>query len=86
MQDHAVNQAARPRHVRVPVVRDDLLRARMPTPDELPTLDLALGVPVVRMLHIGYDPDGRTLPVADDLYAADRHEFTFEWSEPGAAV
>ncbi len=61
----------------------ELLRARMPNPDELRTLEPTPGVPVVQMLHIDYDPDGRTLQVADDLYAADRHEFAFEWSEPG---
>ncbi len=60
----------------------ELLQARMPTPDEIRTLELVPGVPVVRMLHIDYDPEGRTLQVADDLYAADRHEFAFEWSEP----
>jgi GntR family transcriptional regulator len=61
----------------------ELLRSRMPTPDELRTLELDPGVPVIQMLHIDYDPDGRTLQVADDLYAADRHEFAFEWWEPG---
>jgi GntR family transcriptional regulator len=61
----------------------ELLRARMPSPEEVRTLELTPGVPVVQMLHIDYDPDGRTLQVADDLYAADRHEFAFEWSEPG---
>jgi GntR family transcriptional regulator len=60
----------------------ELLYARMPTPDEARLLRLLLGVPVVRMLHIDYNADGRTLQVADDLYAADRHEFAFEWSEP----
>lgn len=60
----------------------ELLQARMPTPDELRLLALTSGVPVVRMLHIDYDADGRTLQVADDLYAADRHEFAFEWFEP----
>ena len=59
----------------------ELLRARMPTPEEVRLLELEPGVPVVRMLHIDYDPDGRTLQVADDLYAADRHEFAFEWAE-----
>jgi GntR family transcriptional regulator len=57
----------------------ELLRTRMPTPDEARLLELEAGVPVVRMLHIDYDPDGRTLQVADDLYAGDRHEFAFEW-------
>ena len=60
----------------------ELLQARMPTRDEVRLLELNPGIPVVRMLHIDYDPDGRTLQVADDLYAADRHEFAFEWFEP----
>jgi len=59
----------------------ELLRARMPSPDEARLLELNPGVPVVRMLHIDYDPQGRTLQVADDLYAGDRHEFAFEWAE-----
>jgi GntR family transcriptional regulator len=63
----------------------ELLRARMPTPDEVRTLELSPGIPVVQMFHIDYDPEGRTLQVADDLYAADRHEFAFEWSETGAS-
>ena len=61
----------------------ELLRARMPTPQEVRLLELEPGVPVVRMLHVDYDPDGRTLQVADDLYAADQHEFAFEWDEDG---
>jgi GntR family transcriptional regulator len=60
----------------------ELLRARMPTPEEARLLELDPGVPVVRLLHVDYDPDGRTLQVADDLYAGDRHEFAFEWAEP----
>jgi GntR family transcriptional regulator len=63
----------------------ELLQARMPTPDEVRSLELHPGVPVVRMLHIDYDPEGRTLQVADDLYAADQHEFAFEWTEPNGA-
>lgn len=63
----------------------ELLRARMPTPEEFRLLELAPGVPVVRMLHIDYDPQDRTLQVADDLYAGDRHEFAFEWAEPNGA-
>jgi hypothetical protein len=42
------------------------------------------GVPVVRMLHIDYDPDGRTLQVAHDLFAGDRHEFAFEREQDGS--
>jgi GntR family transcriptional regulator len=60
----------------------ELLQARMPTQDEVRLLELNPGVPVVRMLHIDYDHQGKTLQVADDIYAADRHEFAFEWSEP----
>jgi GntR family transcriptional regulator len=60
----------------------ELLRSRMPTPDEVQMLELSPGVPVVQMLHIDHDADGRALQVADDLYAADRHEFAFEWWEP----
>jgi GntR family transcriptional regulator len=62
----------------------ELLQARMPTPDETRLLELNPGVPVVRMLHIDYNPEDRTLQVADDLYASDRHEFAFEWAEPDA--
>ena len=64
----------------------ELLRARMPTPQEVRLLELEPGVPVVRMLHIDYDPDGRALQVADDLYDADRHEFAFEWAENGTGL
>lgn len=61
----------------------ELLRSRMPTPDEVRMLELSPGVPVVQLLHIDYDSEGKSLQVADDLYAADRHEFAFEWIEPG---
>jgi hypothetical protein len=37
------------------------------------------------MINIDYDPDGKPLQVADDLYAADRHEFAFEWAESGGS-
>jgi GntR family transcriptional regulator len=60
----------------------ELIRARMPAPDEVRLLRLRAGVPLVRLLHIDYDAQDRTLQVADDLYAADRHEFAFEWAEP----
>src|SRR5215468_290889 len=63
----------------------ELLRTRMPTPDEVRLLELDPGVPVARMLHIDWDPQGRALQVADDLYAGDRHEFAFEWAEPDGA-
>jgi GntR family transcriptional regulator len=63
----------------------ELLSARMPTPEEARILRLAPGVPVVRLLDIDYDDQGRTLQVADDLYVADRHEFLYEWAVPDDA-
>ena len=63
----------------------EILRTRMPTPEEVRLLELDPGVPVARMLHVDYDPEGRALQVADDLYAGDRHEFAFEWAEPDGA-
>jgi GntR family transcriptional regulator len=33
------------------------------------------------MWDVDYDEAGRTLQVAEDLYAGDRHEFAYEWSE-----
>ncbi len=59
----------------------EVFRARMPAPEEARILRLDPGIPVVRMLHVDYDAQGRTLQVADDLYAGDQHEFAFEWSE-----
>jgi GntR family transcriptional regulator len=64
----------------------ELIRARMPTADEVRLLELAPGVPLVRLLHVDYDPQDRALHVTDDLYAADQHEFAFEWAEPDAPV
>jgi GntR family transcriptional regulator len=60
----------------------EVFRARMPTPHERRLLRLDAGVPVVRMLHIDYNPENQPLQVADDLYAGDQHEFAFIWSEP----
>jgi GntR family transcriptional regulator len=59
----------------------EVFRARMPTPDETHFLRLSPGIPIVRLLDIDYDTEGRTLQVADDIYAGDRHEFAYEWSE-----
>jgi GntR family transcriptional regulator len=64
----------------------ELIKARMPTPDEARLLELGPGVPVVRLLHVDYDAQDHTLQVADDVYASDRHEFAFEWAEPDGPV
>jgi GntR family transcriptional regulator len=53
----------------------------MPTPDETRLLRLAPGVPIVQMWDVDYDTSGRPLQAAEDLYAGDRHEFAYEWTE-----
>jgi GntR family transcriptional regulator len=59
----------------------EVFRALMPTPEEADLLKLFPGVPVVHMWDVDYDSDGRTLQAAHDIYAADRHEFSYEWNE-----
>lgn len=59
----------------------EVFRASMPTPDEATTLALRPGVPVVHMWHVDYDQQDQPLQVAHDIYAADRHEFAYEWNE-----
>jgi GntR family transcriptional regulator len=59
----------------------EVFRARMPSPQEAQLLRLGAGIPIVVMWDMDYDEQGRTLQAAEDLYAADRHEFSYEWSE-----
>jgi len=59
----------------------EVFSARMPTPDEAELLALRPGVPVVHMWDVDYDRQDRTLQVAHDIYASDRHEFAYEWNE-----
>jgi GntR family transcriptional regulator len=33
------------------------------------------------MWDVDYDDQGRTLQVAHDIYASDRHEFAYQWNE-----
>ena len=49
--------------------------------EEAQLLRLDAGIPIVQMWDVDYDEAGRTLQAAEDLYAADRHEFAYEWSE-----
>ena len=56
----------------------DELTSRMPTRRESDQLQLAPGVPVVRVLRTIYDTDGAPLEVQDSVVAADRHEFRYE--------
>jgi GntR family transcriptional regulator len=59
----------------------EVFRVRMPTPEEVKLLSLGPGVPIVQMWDVDYDSQGRTLQAAEDLYAGDRHEFAYEWTE-----
>ena len=59
----------------------EVFTAQMPSPEEADTLQLHPGVPVVHMWDVDYDDSERTLQVAHDIYAADRHEFSYEWNE-----
>jgi len=59
----------------------EVFRARMPTLEEGRLLRLSPGVPLVQMWDIDYDEVGRPLQAAQDLYAGDRHEFAYEWTE-----
>ena len=59
----------------------EVYRARMPSQDEAALLHLSPGTPVVVMWDVDYDEQGRTLQAAEDIYAGDRHEFAYEWTE-----
>jgi GntR family transcriptional regulator len=59
----------------------EVFRARMPMPEEADLLHLNSGVPVLDMWDVDYDEQGRTLQVAHDVYAGDKHEFAYEWTE-----
>jgi GntR family transcriptional regulator len=59
----------------------EVFRAQMPTPEEAKLLKLYPGVPVVRLWDVDYDADNRPLQAAEDVYAADRHEFAYTWAE-----
>jgi GntR family transcriptional regulator len=59
----------------------EVFSAHMPTPEEINLLQLHAGVPVVHMWDVDYDAGGRTLQAAHDVYAGDKHEFTYEWHE-----
>jgi GntR family transcriptional regulator len=59
----------------------EVFSAHMPQPEEIELLDLPAGVPVVHLWDVDYDPDGRPLQAAHDVYAGDKHEFAYEWRE-----
>lgn len=54
--------------------------ARMPTPDELSTLQLGQGMPVVTVTRVAYRDDGTPLEMNDMVLPADRYELSYEWA------
>jgi GntR family transcriptional regulator len=59
----------------------EVYRARMPSAAELDLLKLGAGVPIVQLWDVDYNEEDRPLQAAEDLYAGDRHEFAYEWTE-----
>lgn len=51
--------------------------ARMPHPEEARDLDLAVGVPILRVLRRAIDTDGRVVEVCDTIKAADRFVLSY---------
>jgi GntR family transcriptional regulator len=54
------------------------LVCRMPTPQEVEVLELAPGVPVVRILRTVFDTHGKAVEVQDSVAAADKHQLRYE--------
>jgi GntR family transcriptional regulator len=52
--------------------------ARMPTPDEAKTLNLASGVPVFRLVRTAYDVNGRAVEVCDTIMASDAYLLSYD--------
>ncbi|MFS8103463.1 GntR family transcriptional regulator [Lentzea alba] len=61
--------------------REDLT-ARMPTPEEARTLQLAGAVPVVQLVRVAYDQNGQPVEVFDSVVAADKYSFSYEFDAP----
>ena len=57
---------------------DEEIRARMPSPDETKTLQLAAGVPVIHLIRTAYDTEGRPVEVCDTLMAADAYLLAYQ--------
>lgn len=54
------------------------IRARMPTPDEVRSLNLAPGVPVLTVVRQARETGGRTLEVCETIMAADSFVLSYE--------
>ncbi|MCZ2526008.1 GntR family transcriptional regulator [Streptomyces sp. NPDC059506] len=57
---------------------DEEIRARMPSPDEIKTLRLAAGVPVIHLIRTAHDTTGRAVEVCDTVMAADAYVLAYQ--------
>lgn len=57
---------------------EEEVRARMPTPEEVRTLRLASGVPVISLIRTAFDTDGRAVEVCDTVMAADAYVLAYQ--------
>lgn len=57
---------------------DEEVRARMPAPDEVKSLRLASGVPVIHLVRTAYDTEGRAVEVCDTVMAADAYVLAYQ--------
>ncbi|MEW1659393.1 GntR family transcriptional regulator [Streptomyces sp. NPDC093707] len=57
---------------------DEEIRARMPSPQEVKTLRLASGVPVIHLIRTAYDGEGRAVEVCDTVMAADAYVLNYQ--------
>ncbi len=56
---------------------DEEIRARMPSPQEVKTLRLASGVPVIHLIRTAFDTKGRAVEVCDTVMAADAYVLNY---------
>lgn len=57
---------------------DEEIRARMPSPAEVRTLQLASGVPVIHLVRTAYDSEGRAVEVCDTVMAAGAYVLAYQ--------
>jgi GntR family transcriptional regulator len=57
---------------------EEEIRARMPSPQEIKTLRLATGVPVIHLIRTAYDSGGRAVEVCDTVMAADAYVLSYQ--------
>lgn len=57
---------------------EEEVRARMPAPQEVRTLRLASGVPVIHLIRTAYDTQGRAVEVCDTVMAADAYVLAYQ--------